>query len=456
MPVSLSNLDAVLGPAQTNVAQLGGRLFDLDAELERCAPTVDRLRGASATAWQGARDQVSVMWAWYQAVSQLVGSIAARRQSPGLDRQGLEILWSELTGPCVELGDESMELAGRCLPDEVVATSAWAIEPLIRLMSKVIAGAAETVTSVLAIREIGSRQLGEIATSLYHSEARARSVGWRVPNDADAIRDRVQALQERLATDPLAIPPGGFAVLAAAAARLGQEVDGAVAELSGVEEALDRIGADLEAAIGDLARGRRDLAEAEIKIARPQERATIADADDLAARLTETGAGLDEARRRVTSGDKPAAVRLAAALGPAAAELRVAAHALAASATASLARRRELRGRLDAYRAKAHRLGRAEDPTLTELYRAAQHTLYHAPCDLDEAERRLARYQDGVRRAGEQPGAPQERKTDAPRLARPSPDASSGSGDSRSSSRDIQGAPAVRSGRAEGRDEHEM
>jgi hypothetical protein len=458
LPLSRSNLDAVLGQAQTKVAQLGGRLFDVDAELQRRTSTADRLQGASAAAWQGARDQVSVMWAWYPAVSQVIGSIAARLQSAGLDRRELEFLWSELTGPSVELGAESMELAGRCLPDEVVASSTWALEPLIGLMSKVIEGAAETITSVVAIGEMASSKLAEIVTSLSHSEAIARRAGGRVPNGAAAIRDRVQALREQLATDPLAIPLDGVAALSAAAARLAQEVEEAVAELSGLEEVLDRIRVDFEAGIDDLARARQDLAEVEMKIARPHAAPTIADADDLASRLGETGLGLDEARRRATSGDRASAVRLAAVLGPAAAELRAAAHALAASASASLARRRELRGRLDAYRAKAYQLGRAEDPTLMELYRLTQYTLYHAPCDLDEAERRLAGYQEGVLAAGGKPGTPTGQTADASRLVGPSPDTPSGSRRSRSSGRDTQGvsSPAGRSGRAEGRDEHEM
>ena len=170
-----------------------------------------------------------------------------------------------------------------------------------------------------------------------------------------------------------------MAALSTAAARLAQEVDEAVAEVSGVDEALDRICVDFEAGIDDLARARQDLAEVKIKIARPLAAPTMTDADDLASQLHHTGLGLDEARRQATSGDRASAVRLAAALGPAAADLRAAAHALAASAGASLARRRELRGRLDAYRSKAYGLGRAEDPTLIELYRLTQDSLYRRP-----------------------------------------------------------------------------
>ncbi len=50
--------------------------------------------------------------------------------------------------------------------------------------------------------------------------------------------------------------------------------------------------------------------------------------------------------------------------------------------TAPLAVRAELRGRLDAYRAKVARLGMAEDPLLIERYDQARRLLWSAPCDL--------------------------------------------------------------------------
>lgn len=61
--------------------------------------------------------------------------------------------------------------------------------------------------------------------------------------------------------------------------------------------------------------------------------------------------------------------------------------------TAPLAVRAELRGRLDAYRAKVARLGLAQDPLLIERYDAARRMLWSAPCDLRVAEGAVLRYQ---------------------------------------------------------------
>jgi hypothetical protein len=56
-------------------------------------------------------------------------------------------------------------------------------------------------------------------------------------------------------------------------------------------------------------------------------------------------------------------------------------------------RRGELRGRFEAYRAKAVRLGRAEDPPLLELDRRLRGLLWTRPCDLAAATQALADYQ---------------------------------------------------------------
>jgi hypothetical protein len=210
------------------------------------------------------------------------------------------------------------------------------------------------------------------------------------------VKNRLDSLRAQLASDPMAVPLEAFAQLTAAAARIGHRVDESVAELSGLEETLDHIDADLEAAQTDLDRARQDMAEVEAKIARPARGGQADATGSLSSRPTELRSQLTQARELLAAGNRAGAARLAGALGPAALDLRATAGTLAGSAAQPLTRRRELRGRLDAYRAKAHSLGRAEDPGLLELYRRAEDALYTAPCDLDEAERRLAGYQAGI------------------------------------------------------------
>ena len=61
-----------------------------------------------------------------------------------------------------------------------------------------------------------------------------------------------------------------------------------------------------------------------------------------------------------------------------------------------MAKRDELRGLLGAYKAKAARLGGAEDSGLAQQYDRARDLLWTAPCDLAAAEAAVAAYQQAV------------------------------------------------------------
>jgi hypothetical protein len=63
---------------------------------------------------------------------------------------------------------------------------------------------------------------------------------------------------------------------------------------------------------------------------------------------------------------------------------------------AAMAKRDELRGLLGAYKAKAARLGGAEDSGLAQHYDRARDLLWTAPCDLAAAEAAVAAYQQAV------------------------------------------------------------
>jgi len=65
-------------------------------------------------------------------------------------------------------------------------------------------------------------------------------------------------------------------------------------------------------------------------------------------------------------------------------------------ASALLDQRDELRGRLDAYRARAAKLGGAEDADLDARYDRARELLWTAPCDLSAAAAAVTGYQQAV------------------------------------------------------------
>ena len=62
----------------------------------------------------------------------------------------------------------------------------------------------------------------------------------------------------------------------------------------------------------------------------------------------------------------------------------------------AIGKRDELRGLLRAYKAKAARLGAAEDPDLSARHDQAYGLLWTAPCDLAAAEAAVAAYQRAI------------------------------------------------------------
>jgi hypothetical protein len=65
-------------------------------------------------------------------------------------------------------------------------------------------------------------------------------------------------------------------------------------------------------------------------------------------------------------------------------------------ALALLERRNELRGLLDAYRARAAQIGGAENPELDTLHERARDLLWTAPCDLPAAADAVTSFQQAV------------------------------------------------------------
>jgi hypothetical protein len=121
------------------------------------------------------------------------------------------------------------------------------------------------------------------------------------------------------------------------------------------------------------------------------------DADALAARLNFLRTNL----RSITSvgqGDWQEARRLLGQLDQQTAALRDEVTLALGAVKGPLDTRNELRGRLDAYHAKALAIGLAEDEGLTQVYERARTLLFTAPCDVAGAEAAVREYQQGLSR----------------------------------------------------------
>jgi hypothetical protein len=168
-------------------------------------------------------------------------------------------------------------------------------------------------------------------------------------------------------------------------------LDAATSELAGARPLVDGLGADIQA----------EFRDAESALAAQR---AAANADPLAlwhpapAGSASAAASAADGSVDTTAADRQWS-RLAAELDRCEAELAAATAQTAGvreTAAAALDKRDELRGLLRAYKAKAARLGAAEDPDLAAQYDKAHGLLWTAPCDLTAAEAAVAAYQRAI------------------------------------------------------------
>jgi hypothetical protein len=191
---------------------------------------------------------------------------------------------------------------------------------------------------------------------------------------------------------------------------LGAEVDEAERLVQRVEERLSQlartkagIGSDLDAADARLqeiaslitaGHGAREAAQERIVdpggLVEPLDPAEL-DTGDKALRPW-----LARIRAQARAGAWPAAAEALEEWREAADALHARAGAVAKANRAPLERRNDLRGLLDAFRAKAAALGLAEDPALTERYRSAREALYAYRCDVRRAETLVREYGEAI------------------------------------------------------------
>jgi hypothetical protein len=383
---SLRQLDVALEEAGRVTARLGSALFELDAERERRAPEAVGFTGTSATRWSEVIGTLATLWAWYAAVSEALDGIRARRGSPRLRQPEIVALWADLHAPALELvAERGSTGSGR-------VTIAAALDR----MTVVYEQAAEAVASLFVVSTVMLPKLTELSARLAALEGEPTRHTPRpraIRSATAALHERLSSLQNQVAEDPLAVDPQAVAAFAADLDRTRHDL--LTSEVMGVEadatlEAIATALAEDEVAI---CAARSVVEEASSKIARS--RASSAALDDLHHDVVSIG---EEARRiRYAAADDPnSACAAAAALRARATDMGPLVDALVQHARQDLERRRDLRGRLDAYQAKVRTLGRAEDPVLERIHLSVRDELYTAPCDLDEAERLVAAYASAI------------------------------------------------------------
>ncbi|HUJ64923.1 MAG TPA: hypothetical protein VLX59_05275 [Acidimicrobiales bacterium] len=388
-----NRIDEALAQAQAEVAKLGTALFDLDSEKERRRAELPPLTGSTEAAWNLTGSQLSVLWAWYQALAGMVEMIADQRKAPGLRQADLNGIWTLLCTPSVEIPEDSRQLAQECLPesDRLPEKVPWAV--LVRVISAVYQRVAETVTSIFAVRDVALPRVQQLDQALRDAANRTSSLGLRLPNQARAVLRQLEDLQQQLNSDPLSVDVEMIPILADEVERARGDLMTATDSMANVGERLAALGSALDAAVEEIRDAEDAVETARAKIEGLNVRTV--DVASLESSVRDLRGELGEVAE-LASEDRPGADRAARILDAKVTALRSEAGRLSAAAAEPMATRQELRGRLDAYRAKAYALGRGEDTHLDRLYRAARQILYTAPCDLAAAERRLEAYQSAV------------------------------------------------------------
>lgn len=346
-------------------------LLDLDNSLGIRLLKGTTLTGVSNTRWDAMSRELASLWDLYAAYSAVIDEAAGSRD--------LGRVTTLLTGPSVQVTRGPAPLAQRDLAD--TGTDRLTLGGALTRMRTQFADVAALAAATEKAWNDAATGLEAIATELAKTDPSGDAT---LASEAAAVRTELGRLREGLNADPLGVLPGPAAALRDRAAALAARS----AELAAVRANADvRIAATRRAA--DAARAARAdaMAAAERAAVKMIVREQVPDFADPSPRL----AAVAELRASARW------MRLAAELDALDRDL--------AAATAQFmdterrmaglqARRDELRGLLDAYKAKAARLGAIED--LATLYDAAREVLWTAPCDLDVAEQAVQRYQHEV------------------------------------------------------------
>ena len=378
MPAASTDPMQLLAELDAGVARVADALYQIDAAPEFVlARDPSKLRGQSAVLAQEASTTAAACWQSYPVLKD-----AVERAEGAADRRDWPELERLLGRQAVTLPDGSRTSAAALLTglEADVARARAAVDKLSR-----------------AWRDILPR-LDRARSTLAATTARAADLGVDEPevSAAEALLERVSAMA---AADPLTADPGPteeaverarsrVELLAGQRATLATDLDAARAEL----DALSRL----------VEHGREAAAATRERIADAEGLAEPLDARDLDGGGAAGSGGLRpwlaRIEREAEAGSWVTAANGLTAWQKAASDLRGRAQAVLAANQAPLARRNELRGRLESYRVKAAAVGKGEDAELTRLYRSARDALYVRPIQLAAAERLVQDYVQSVNR----------------------------------------------------------
>jgi hypothetical protein len=385
-PELLARADTELLRLEAAAATVAANLVDLDDNAARKDLDKGPLTGRTAAAWADATEALTQLWDGYGMLTTLITAArSARGQRRFTDTEKAAYV-EQVLGRSVTLSTRTVPLAQRgLLGAGQVSTTCTPAE----LLAAMEAAFGTAVGVAARAGEVWSRLLpaaADAAARLAHVRQLSRAAGGPTTALDEADR-RLGDFTGRLASDPL----GCDETVLAGVRTLIDRADAERTSAGELRDALAQRLADARALADEVAEaGRAAETTADAATGRfadeliaapggPDLRPDLAAIDALAAAghwslVSSRLADWTRRARQRLAGSREAAARNAGLL----------------------AARNELRGRLDAYQAKASRRGLAEHATLAPLAESARTALYTAPCDLDAARVAVTAYQDAV------------------------------------------------------------
>lgn len=398
MPPTFTRQQAAdaLAKARGERDTIGANLFELDGSFGKRLLAGAELSGQTKQHWDESAAVLASLWEVYSAYSAVIDR-GAKVITGRLGPSQLAEITALMTGPSIHLARPA-PLARRDLadPGRQELTLASAVTRMRRAFTTVtvVVSAAEQVWNEMAGR------LDGISAELDRAASQAASLGDEaLSGELAAAQAELARLRGVLNSDPLALRFGDTVDTSSADRLRGRAAAVAArsAELTRLRDGARQRIAAVTAAAHAARTAREDAAEACLRAAEKITAVPLVPADrtDLFARIAALDTLLAAGRWTRLSSELDLIER---ELASATSDFRDTERAV----VALLSRRDELRGLLDAYKAKAARLGAAEDPGLAARYDHARELLWTAPCDLNAAADAVHRFQQAVLAIGAQ------------------------------------------------------
>ncbi|MGW1161750.1 hypothetical protein ACWD5Q_26840 [Streptomyces sp. NPDC002513] len=369
------------------------------------------LTGVTQERWTSAEASITLLWAYFDAYTDALRSArdtrARRRWS---SREDLAELSELLRGASVTVpGSATATAHAPTVAGTGRLSEQFTLAQLVDRMNELYASSLDIVVAADAVWSALPARIDLLAAELQRTRRLAHSVGVRpgehpAGDDLERITRTLTRLREQVISDPLAYwtpaqgssAPGGgrpdtttYDREARALEDVRREIDAVLTVRQDAEARLVRLRDVLSRADRTLAEARTARGEVLAKIAASEVPVVSGPPTALQEQLATAAEYRRHAQWHRLS-------PLLEALEQRAEDELLRARESLTAVTAPLAVRAELRGRLDAYKAKVARHGLAEDPLLIERYDSARRMLWSAPCDLRVAEQAVLRYQQAA------------------------------------------------------------